>query len=102
MCRPEVTDTPEAPKAAQERLQSMGSMSRDERIMTAVMLAAIVMWVLGDQLGVAPVVAAMLGLSALLLTGVLQWKECLNYSQVNRPAITSLATLWLLLDWDLV
>lgn len=59
----------------------MGPMSRDERIMLAVMVAAIVMWVLGDQLSIAPVTAAMLGLSALLFTGVLKWKECLEYNQ---------------------
>ena len=58
-------------------------MSRDEKIMMGVMMAAIVMWVLGDQLGIAPVVAAMLGLAALLLTGVLKWKECLEYNQVR-------------------
>ena len=61
----------------------MGPMSRDEKLMMGVMLAAIVMWVLGDQLAITPVTAAMLGLSALLLTGVLQWKECLQYTQVR-------------------
>ena len=82
VCPPELKDTPEAPKQAEERLQKMGPMSRDEKIMMGVMMAAIVMWVLGDQLGIAPVVAAMLGLAALLLTGVLKWKECLEYNQV--------------------
>lgn len=62
----------------------MGPMSRDEKIMTAVMLGAVVLWVAGDSLGVASVVAAMLGLSALLLTGVLTWRDCLTYSQVLR------------------
>lgn len=61
----------------------MGPTSRDEKIMMGVMLAAIVMWVLGEQLAITPVTAAMLGLSALLLTGVLKWKECLQYNQVR-------------------
>ncbi|KAK9799330.1 hypothetical protein WJX73_004629 [Symbiochloris irregularis] len=81
VCRPEITDTPDAPRQAQEHLSRMGPMSRDEKIMMGVMLAAIVLWIFGDQVGVAPVVAAMMGLSALLLTGVLKWKECLQYSQ---------------------
>lgn len=81
ICKPELTDTPEAPKQAEERLQKMGPTSRDEKIMMGVMLAAIVMWVLGEQLAITPVTAAMLGLSALLLTGVLKWKECLQYNQ---------------------
>ncbi len=36
--------------------------------------------VLGDAVGVSAVLAAMLGLSILLLTGVLTWKECLEYA----------------------
>lgn len=76
---PEIKDTPEAPKAAAERLEKMGPMSRDERIMLATMGFAVVLWVTGDAIGVSSVVAAMLGLSVLLLTGVLKWKDCLQY-----------------------
>lgn len=53
----------------------MGPMSRDEKIMLSVMGLAVTLWVFGDALGVAPVVAAMIGLSTLLVTGVLTWKE---------------------------
>ena len=35
--------------------------------------------VCGDMLGISAVVAAMLGLSVLLLTGVLSWRDCLTY-----------------------
>jgi len=38
VCRPEVTDTPEAPRAAKAKLAEMGGMSRDERIMLGTML----------------------------------------------------------------
>jgi len=58
---PEIKDTPEAPKAAAERLEKMGPMSRDERIMLATMGFAVVLWVTGDAIGVSSVVAAMLG-----------------------------------------
>ena len=75
-----LTNAPEFP--AQLAGVQMGPMSRDEKIMTAVMLGAVIMWVAGDSLGIASVVAAMLGLSALLLTGVLTWRDCLTYSQV--------------------
>ena len=34
---------------------------------------------LGDAVGISAVVAAMMGLSVLLLTGVLTWKDCLTY-----------------------
>lgn len=33
----------------------------------------------GDMVGISAVVAAMLGLSVLLLTGVLTWRDCLTY-----------------------
>ena len=76
-------DTPEAPKQAREALQRMGPMSRDQIIMSATMAGAVVLWVLGDQLQIPAVTAAMLGLCSLLLTGVLKWRDCLEYSAVR-------------------
>eukprot|EP00891_Asterochloris_glomerata_P005359 jgi/Astpho2/5359/Aster-05904 len=77
---PEIKDTPEAPKEAARRLDKMGGMTRDEKIMLGTMGLAVVLWVLGDAIGVSSVVAAMLGLSVLLATGVLNWKDCLTYT----------------------
>lgn len=37
------------------------------------------MQVCGDAVGISAVVAAMMGLSVLLLTGVLSWRDCLTY-----------------------
>lgn len=76
---PEIKDTPEAPKLADERLVAMGPMSRDERIMLGTMAAAVCLWVAGDMLGISAVTTAMLGLCVLLGSGVLQWRECLAY-----------------------
>lgn len=76
---PEITQTPEAPAAASEKLRQMGPMSRDEKLMLGTMAFALVLWVLGDAVGVSAVVAAMMGLSVLLLTGVLTWRDCLTY-----------------------
>ena len=77
---PELKETPEAPRQAQEDLAKMGPMTRDEKLMLGTMGGAVVLWVLGDVVGVSSVVTAMLGLSWLLLTGVLQWRDCLTYS----------------------
>lgn len=74
---PEVKDTPEAPAAARARLAAMGPLSRDEKAMVATMLLAVGLWVFGDALGVPSVLAAMIGLCCLLLTGVLAWADCL-------------------------
>jgi DASS family divalent anion:Na+ symporter len=65
---------------AEQRLEKMGPMSRDERIMLGTMAAAVCLWVSGDALGISAVTTAMLGLCVLLGSGVLQWKECLAYS----------------------
>ena len=71
-------DTPEAPAKAESELKAMGPMSGDEKIMAGTMLGAVALWVCGDSLGVAPVVAALLGLCSLLFFGVLEWKDCLG------------------------
>lgn len=65
----EVTETPEAPGLAEERLKAMGPLSRDEIVTFATILGAVVLWVFGDALGIPAVQAAMLALSTLLATG---------------------------------
>ncbi|XP_044489914.1 dicarboxylate transporter 2.1, chloroplastic-like [Mangifera indica] len=75
---PEIKDTPEAPAIAAKKLKSMGPVTRSEWIMVGTMLLAVSLWVGGDALGIPSVVAAMIGLSILLLLGVLNWDDCLS------------------------
>lgn len=84
---PETKDTPEAPALASKKLQQMGPVSKNEWVMVATMVLAISLWVFGEALGVPSVVAAMLGLSILLLLGVLDWDDCL----VEKSAWDTLA-----------
>ena len=77
---PEQKDTPEAPKQAAARLEAMGPMTTPQKVMGATLLGAVALWMFGDMIGVSAVVAAMLGLSVLLLSGVLEWKDCLAYT----------------------
>eukprot|EP00238_Polyblepharides_amylifera_P003665 CAMPEP_0196582292 /NCGR_PEP_ID=MMETSP1081-20130531/38502_1 /TAXON_ID=36882 /ORGANISM="Pyramimonas amylifera, Strain CCMP720" /LENGTH=562 /DNA_ID=CAMNT_0041902817 /DNA_START=94 /DNA_END=1779 /DNA_ORIENTATION=+ len=77
---PEIKSTPEAPAEADKKLKAMGPMSRDEKVVCGVMGGALVLWVLGDVVGIAPAVTAMVGLCAFLLLGVLEWQDCLNES----------------------
>lgn len=74
---PIVKETPDAPAAARVRLAQMGPPTRDERLMIATMALAVSLWVFGDAIGVPSVLAAMLGLCCLLVTGVLTWADCL-------------------------
>lgn len=72
-------ETPDAPKAAAARLEEMGPMTTPQKVMSATLAGAVVLWMFGDVLGVSAVVAAMMGLTVLLLTGVLDWEDCLGY-----------------------
>ncbi|EES15485.1 hypothetical protein BDA96_07G242100 [Sorghum bicolor] len=75
---PEIKDTPEAPALAAEKLKLMGPVTKNEWVMIATMLLAVSLWIFGEAIGVSSVVAAMIGLSILLLLGVLNWEDCLN------------------------
>jgi DASS family divalent anion:Na+ symporter len=75
---PEIKDTPEAPALAAKKLEKMGPVTKNEWVMVATMLLAVSLWIFGDVIGVSSVVAAMIGLSILLLLGVLNWDDCLN------------------------
>ncbi|KAH7679682.1 Solute carrier family 13 protein [Dioscorea alata] len=75
---PETKDTPDAPAMATKKLEQMGPVTKNEWTMLGTMLLAVALWVFGDAFGIASVVAAMLGLSILLLLGVLEWDDCLS------------------------
>ncbi|KAL1289576.1 hypothetical protein HN51_057991 [Arachis hypogaea] len=75
---PEIKDTPEAPALAAKKLETMGPVTKNEWIMVSTMLLAVSLWIFGDSLGIASAVAAMIGLSILLVLGVLDWNDCLN------------------------
>ncbi|KAE8716769.1 Dicarboxylate transporter 2.1 [Hibiscus syriacus] len=75
---PETKDTPDAPAMAAKKLENMGPITRNEWVMVGTMLLAVTLWVCGEKLGIPSVVAAMIGLSILLLLGVLDWDDCLS------------------------
>ncbi|KAM0016293.1 putative solute carrier family 13 [Helianthus debilis subsp. tardiflorus] len=75
---PETKDTPDAPAVAAKRLLDMGPVTTNEWVMIATMILAVSLWVFGDAIGIPSVVTAMLGLSILLLLGVLEWDDCLS------------------------
>ncbi|XP_020105050.1 dicarboxylate transporter 1, chloroplastic [Ananas comosus] len=77
---PTVKSSPDAPKLAREKLEKMGPMTKNEIIMTGTLLLTVGLWIFGGVLNVDAVTAAILGLSILLITGVVTWKECLAES----------------------
>eukprot|EP00898_Chlorokybus_atmophyticus_P000990 jgi/Chlat1/1892/Chrsp145S00773 len=75
---PEIKESPDAPKMAERELAKKGPMSSEEKIMTATLLLTVGLWIFGTSFGIGAVTAAILGLSVLLISGVVTWKECLG------------------------
>lgn len=75
LTRPEIKHTPDAPRIARDELAQMGPMARGEWLMLATVVVLLVLWIFGEQLGVDPTTASFVGLSVLLLSGVLSWED---------------------------
>ncbi|WP_216940213.1 DASS family sodium-coupled anion symporter [Acinetobacter sp. BY419] len=82
---PEIKKTPDAAQFAKDRLKEMGPISRHEIIMLIVFGILLVLWagipamILGDIWSLDPTTTAFIGLSLLLLTGVLTWDDVLTH-----------------------
>lgn len=72
---PVIKSTPNAQKAAQEKLDEMGAVSNHEWLMIGVFALLIVLWSLTS---VKPALSALFGLTLLMLTGVLTWSDVKN------------------------
>ena len=79
--KPEITSTPDAPEMARAKLKEMGPMSRNEKITLGVFAVLLVLWAgLLPPLGIKvdATTTTFLGISLLLLTGVLTWDDVLK------------------------
>lgn len=70
---PSIRVTPNATNIAKEKLKEMGRISKSEWIMAFTVIVLLTLWMLNEYIN--PAVAAMVGLSILILTGVLEWKS---------------------------
>ena len=81
---PEIKQTPNATQFAKERLSDMGPMSRGEWIMLGIFALLLLLWagvpamLLGAGWAVNATTTAFIGLSLLLITGVLSWDDVLK------------------------
>ncbi|ENL7328366.1 DASS family sodium-coupled anion symporter [Escherichia albertii] len=75
LTRPEIKHTPNAPDIVRKELAQMGRMSRGEWLMLATVGVLLVLWIFGDVLKVDATTASFVGLSILLLSGVLSWED---------------------------
>jgi len=73
---PEIKETPEAKQIAQKHLNDMGNMSKYEWITLSVFVVLIILWMCGEQaFGIDSTTVALLGVSMLLVCGVLTWED---------------------------
>lgn len=81
---PEVKSTPDATVFAQNKLNEMGALSYGEKVMVFVFALLLILWagvpamLLGPDFVVNTTAVAFLGLSVLLVTGVLNWDDVLK------------------------
>jgi DASS family divalent anion:Na+ symporter len=81
---PEIKHTPDAAQRARDKLAEKGPMNRGEKIMLGVFVLLLLLWAdilpltLGPAWAVDATTTAFIGLSVLLLTGVLSWDDVLK------------------------
>ncbi len=63
---------------AADQLQGMGAITPAEWITLAVIALLLALWIFGSAFGVHSTTAALVGLSVLLLSGVLSWQDVLR------------------------
>lgn len=73
---PEIKETPGARQIARHRLADMGPMSKHEGITLSVFVLLVFLWIFGEHLfGLDGTSVAFLGVSCLLISGVLTWED---------------------------
>jgi DASS family divalent anion:Na+ symporter len=72
---PEVKKTPEAAEWARGKLADMGPVQFAEWIMLGTFVLLLALWIGGDHFGIHPTTTAFIGLSILIVTGVLGWDD---------------------------
>ena len=75
MSPPGVRTMPAAPMIARAELGHLGPMKRNEWLMALVVTGLLLAWMLGPVIGIDSTAAALVAVSALLVTGVLQWED---------------------------
>lgn len=72
---PELKKTKDAPAMAAEKLKEMGAITVKEWLMVATFVILLVLWIFGNLFSMDATTGALIGLSILLLSGVLTWED---------------------------
>ncbi len=74
---PEIKATPQAAQLARTELEKMGPMKRNEKVMFFVFILILALWVTGEWSKIDATVVAFIGVSVMLITGVIRWDDVL-------------------------
>ncbi|MCX6546140.1 MAG: DASS family sodium-coupled anion symporter [Acidobacteria bacterium] len=74
---PEVKSSPEVPIWANRELEKIGPVSRDEWLMAALAIVAVIVWTLAADY-VDPSTTALLVVSVMLMTGLISWQDIVS------------------------
>ena len=75
---PEIKDTRKVQGIAREHIKEMGPVTREQCVMSAVVVLVLSLWVTGSMHGISSTMAAYVGISGLLLFRVLSWEDILG------------------------
>ncbi|MBP6002126.1 MAG: DASS family sodium-coupled anion symporter [Pyrinomonadaceae bacterium] len=75
---PEIKETPDAVVFAQNKLEKLGPLSRPEKILLAVFVLVVSLWISTPWHGIDATVIALFGIAFLLITQVLDWSDVIN------------------------
>ena len=76
---PEIKETPEAPKFADDELRKIGKLTRPEITMLAVLVAVVFLWTTKDYLHkFDTAIVALAGIGVLLFAKVISWKDLMG------------------------
>lgn len=84
VAKPQITQTPNVKEFTSTELAKLGKLSKDEKIMLAIFGGMLILWanipamLFGKAFTVDATAVAFLGLSAVILTGVLTWEDILK------------------------
>jgi len=67
---PEIKETPDAPRIAQDALDTMGKVSKNEWIMAATFVVMVFLWIMSGTWGLDKTAVAFLGLGVLMLSNI--------------------------------
>lgn len=75
---PSIKETPHAAELARSKLAEMGKLESAEWLMLGIFLLLLILWIFGSLIKLNATVAAMAGLSLILILSVLEWNDVLG------------------------